>query len=548
MNYLWRRSVWLPKLVVALLVMLAPTFGMNVAHTHGASAGPVYGGTIRVAFDHSFTSFDPAQAVGADWWLLNGTLYNGLYQFDRTGAPQLDLAAAPPVVSKDRKTWTFTIRKGVLFQNGMEVTANDFKYSLTRILDPHLQPAISWGQSVDTVFQGAQAYIDGKATSVSGIQVLGRYTIRFVLTQPTAVFPDILAESFNFVVPEAVVSKESESSFSTHPVGTGPFMLQSWNRGVEATFVRNPHYFHPGKPYLNGIIAYENMDPSLIALKIEKGDLDAFGLAGGVLPADLQQAEKSPTYSKYIQSAPNTAVTFIYLNTQEAPLDNLKMRQAIAMAINRNRLTNGGLASPAYQYWIPIMPEYDPTLAQQPIYPYNPQQAAALVKASGYHGQPVNILYYSDVALLAVQLEQQLSQIGLNVTLREATIDTVVSIGEGPTGHQLSFNGWGIDYPDAYDTYTGEFTCSINAVNAGNADAAHYCDPVADSLVNKAESLPLGPARNALFRQVQVRLLKAAAVIPLVYPKQVGLVSPKVGGFYYQPTFSMQYENYWLKQ
>jgi ABC-type transport system substrate-binding protein len=69
-------------------------------------------------------------------FVINGTLYNGLYKFDRSGSPQLDLAAAPPTISADRKTWTFTIRKGVRFSNGLEVSADDFKFSMMRALDP----------------------------------------------------------------------------------------------------------------------------------------------------------------------------------------------------------------------------------------------------------------------------------------------------------------------------------------------------------------------------------------------------------------------------
>src|SRR5207248_10496701 len=142
----------------------------------------------------------------------------------------------------------FKLRKGVLFHNGMEMTADDVKFSITRALDPHLKPAPSWGQTQDAVFQGAQDFIKGKATSVSGIRVLDRYTIRFVLAEPVAVFPFILAQTYNMVVPRAVVSKESQSDFANHPIGTGPYILRSFAKDVRATFVRNPHYFRSGKP------------------------------------------------------------------------------------------------------------------------------------------------------------------------------------------------------------------------------------------------------------------------------------------------------------
>lgn len=256
---------------LAMLAALTSTLGVGAAVGHAtapsavarghtsiaarpAAAGPVYGGTIHIAYAGGFKSLDPAQAVSYDYLTLSGTLYNGLYQSDRHGVPQLDLAAGPPTISADRKTWTFTLRKGVRFTNGMEVTAADVAFSIQRVLDPHLKPAVSWGQTADEIFQGSPEFAAGKATSVSGIQVLGRYTIRFVLLHPIAILPYILATSYNFVVPKAVVTSESPAYFAAHPVGTGPFMLQSYQQGVRAVFVRNPHYFHAGKPYVDKII------------------------------------------------------------------------------------------------------------------------------------------------------------------------------------------------------------------------------------------------------------------------------------------------------
>ena len=106
------------------------------------------------------------------------------------------------------------------------------------------------------VFQGAKDFIKGKTATVSGIQVLGRYTIRFTLTQPTANFPYILGETFNMVVPKSVLMKEGDLYFANHPIGTGPFILQVWQKGVKAIFVKNPHYHVVGLPYVDKIIAY----------------------------------------------------------------------------------------------------------------------------------------------------------------------------------------------------------------------------------------------------------------------------------------------------
>ena len=517
----------------------------------GAAAGPVRGGTIEVAFTGDVVSFDPTQAYSNDWTVMNGTLYDGLYQFDRNGAPRLDLAAAPPTISADGKTWTFRLRRGVHFSNGMELTADDVKYSITRTLDPHLKPAASWGQTADTIFQGSAAFAAGKSKTVPGIQVLDRYTIRFVLTQPLAIFPDILAESFNSVVPRAVVAGESAEYFATHPIGSGPFMLQSWQKGVKLVFVRNPRYFRAGKPYLDRVVVDLNVAASLIALRIEKGDLTGFADATQETAADVQQARQDPRYVHYLVDAPTTNAVWLELDVHVDPLTKPALRQAVAMAIDRNRLVEllAGLAVPATQIYIPLDPQYDPALAAHPIYPYDPTQAAALVKASGYHGQPISVVYASDSpsqTSMATGVQQDLRQIGLDVTLRGVSATTLANLRSTLTGHQITFGVWGIDFPDGYDVYSGVMACADNG--AGGTSGAHYCDPTADKLANAAEGLRPGAARNALLRQAQARILRQAVMVPLVYLRSVEMVSPKVGGFYYEPIFGWQFENYWLKR
>lgn len=481
---------------------------------------------------------------------MMATLYNGLYQFDRYAEPRLDLAAAPPTISPDRKVWTFHLRKGVRFSNGLPLTAYDLKYSITRTLDPHLKPGVSWGQPTDLIFQGAQDFVSGKAKGVSGLQVLDPYTIRFVLTSPVPILPYILAESFNLVVPRAVATREG-ADFGNHPVGSGPFLLQSWTKGNQAVFVRNPYYFHPGKPYVDKVVVDIGTTSNLIALKVEKGELDGFGDAVDVASSDLQSASQDPRYRGYLVHAPSTFVYWLDLNVHQAPFDKLAMRQAVAMAIDRRRLVKvfGGYATPATQLYLPFYHQYDPALVAKPVYAYDPHKAAALVKASGYHGQPITVLWPNESPQeqgLALGIQQDLRQIGINIVLRGTSYTSINAVIPSLTGHPMTLYVWSPDYPDAYDVYSAEFTCSANA--PGGFSAPHYCDPVADDMINRAEGLPLGPARDALIRQAQVRWLRSAARVPLVFPTLIDMVSPRVGGFYYQPLFGWQFENYWVKR
>src|SRR5262249_50301315 len=156
-------------------------------------------------------------------------------------------------------------------------------------------------------------------------------------------------------------------------IWTGPFMLQSWTKGSQAVFVRNPHYFHPGKPYLNEIIAYVNVASSLIALRIEKGELDGFGINFEIASADLQQVHSSAQYASYLVHTPVTSGAWLDLNVHLYPFSNPQIRKAVAMAIDRAQLVklDGGQAIPATQLFVPGETQYDPRLVQHPAYPYD---------------------------------------------------------------------------------------------------------------------------------------------------------------------------------
>jgi ABC-type transport system substrate-binding protein len=546
----YRTRLHIAAALCLLLALLAPTFGAKAAPPQRAATGPVYGGTLRVAFSDDYTFLDPAEASGSDSITLYYTMFDGLYKYDRTGQPQLDLAAAPPTISADGKTWTFKLRQNVEFSNGMPMTADDVKYSILRMLSPKLGPPVSYCQTANAIYQGSAAYIAGKATDIPGIQVIDPYTIRFVLTEPLSVFPYYLAIGCNFVVPKAIASAESESAFSNSPIGTGPFMMQSYQKGVQATFVRNPHYFQKGLPYLDKVITYLNIPPNVIALKIQHGDIDAFGDAIQIATPDLQQFESDPKLQPYVVQSTPWVSLWLDLNGSDPLMKSLQLRQAIAMAIDRTRLVqvDGGNATPAYQLYEPAFPQYDPTLATQAVYPYDPTKAAALVKASGYKGQELIYMDRSGVPYfqaIAPAIQQMLQNIGLNVTIETVGHTTYHVRRESLTGHEMDAFDWGIDYYDASDLYAYTLDCAQNG--DGGFSGAHYCLASADALAHKGATLPLGAARNALFVKAQRLILQTATRIPLLFPKNIEIASPRIGNFYYQPTIGLDYLKYYLK-
>ena len=152
------------------------------------------------------------------------------------------------------------------------------------------------------------------------------------------------------------------------------------------------HDFGPGAGN-KGLVG----QPGLDACDLLLGGLALFGQTGQLF-VDIQQARQDPKYAHYLVQGPTVWLSWLNLNVHAAPLDNPKVRQAIAMAINRKKLVRllGGLAAPTGNLYIPIYPQNDPRLDSAPVYAYDTNRAAALLKSSGYNGQPVTLLYPSD--------------------------------------------------------------------------------------------------------------------------------------------------------
>ena len=167
-------------------------------------------------------------------------VFDGLLDYDNGTTIEPRLAESLPDINSDATVYTFKLRKDVKFSNGRGFTADDVVYTMTRVLDPK---TASPGAGFFTGIQGAQDFIDGKATSVSGIKELDPYTVEFTLASPDVTFLNKMALNFAFIVPKEEVEKAGQD-FGHAPVGTGPYTLTDWVSGQSLTFERNPNYFY----------------------------------------------------------------------------------------------------------------------------------------------------------------------------------------------------------------------------------------------------------------------------------------------------------------
>lgn len=521
-----RKPAW-PWLLLVAIALLAPPFaqGAPVLREGGAVTAVYRAGNVE--------SLDPPSAsAGTDWRMAGLILYNALYRYDGTGALVPDIAIALPRISPNGRVYTVQIRRGIRFHNGREVKATDVKYSIERQAHPS---ARSWGPSFVSNIAGAKEVIAGRATEMAGIQVVDDYTVRFTLEQPQSAFTAILSMSINSIVPKEEVQRWGEE-FRLHPVGTGPYRLERWTPGQEISFVRNRQYFRSNTPHLDRIVYKLGVDPSVGLLQFERGEVDY--LADGVASQDVQRIRSDPRLNAQVFIADNIYLSFLLMNTSVAPFNDVRVRRAMAMLVDRDRLVQvaGGLGIPARSFIIPQISCYDANFTGVP--PYDPARARALLAEAGYaSGFQVNLDSSTTGSIPFSSewqqvLQQTFAQVGIRAEVRRFTGGTLnTMLGDGRT--VLALNGWGASFLDPVD-HVGTLVVSDGA----NARRARYMNSEVDRLFAQAERTSSPQVRCRYYQQINRMALDDMPIIPLVIIRTMHLRSPRVGKFIWHPIYN----------
>lgn len=332
-----------------------------------------YGGTYRNPLPFKPKTLDPALSTDIYAVTVIQQLYDGLVQFDK------DLNIIPAIakawkISLDGLTYTFYLREGVKFHNGKEVTAEDFVYSFTRILDPDVK---SSSVRFFTNILGAKEFQRGLSKGVKGLKALSKYILEITLLEPYSPFITILAMKGAKVVPKEEVEKWGKD-FGKHPVGTGAYKFVSW-RDNEIVLETNKDYFE-GRPYLDRIVykIFPGRDVEKMFKEFASG-----GLENSEIPDNMRDyVIKSRKY--YVIKRPILSLLFHGLNTKIMPLNNKKIRQAINFAVNKEKIIQeayNGKHIKANSILPPGIPGYE---AKQSEYSYNPEKAKRLLVETGY--------------------------------------------------------------------------------------------------------------------------------------------------------------------
>jgi oligopeptide transport system substrate-binding protein len=427
---------------------------------------------------------------------------------------------------------TFYLNPEARWSNGEQVTAGDYVWSWHRALHPNTGNEYSY-----MLFPvvNAEAYLKGKITDFNevGVKALDDTTLQVTLNAPTPYFIQLMDHYSTFAVHPETLLQFGEMTDRYTPwtrvdniVSNGAFKLTEWSLNRRIIVEKSDHYWDRDKVSLNQVIFYptENVVSEERMFRAEQLHYTQ------VAPLDKIPLYREMPDSPYVQ-APYLGTYYYLLNTQRPPVDDVRVRKALAMSVDRDKLVRSVLqntAVPAYSITPPDTLGYFPPK----LFDYNPDEARRLLAEAGYpngDGWPgVEILYNTQEAhrKIAVAIQQMWkSELGIDVTISnqewKVYLDAVTQID-----FQVARRGWIGDYVDA-NNFLDMF------ITGGGNNNTHYADPVYDDLIlYKAPKAVTREERYALFTQAETMLMEEMPIIPLYTYTSKHLIHPSVDGLY----------------
>lgn len=542
----------------SLIVVLAGTLLLSV----GCSKEKNYAEReINLISPEKIAGFDPIHA--SDRYSGNevGKVYEGLYEFHPLKRPYElvpNLAEALPTVSADGLTYTFKLKKGVLFHDspafkdgiGREMKADDFLYSMKRLADPKLQ-AKGWWLYDDKIaglneWREKYSAADVAATNydepIEGLKKVDEYTVDIKLKRPYPQFLYALAMPYSFVVAKEAIDHFGKE-FLNHPVGTGPFILPNFEQSNQIVYHKNLKFrekLYPSEgeegddklglladagkrlPLVDKVVVHIIIESQPKWQNFHKGKVDLLEIKDANIgqtiseKRELRDEHKSKGIRLFL--TPQLDVTFFAFN-HEDPLfkKNIKLRQAISLAWDRaeaNRMIYENTAYEAQSVIPPGLGGYRKEF-KNPYTKYDLEQAKKLLAEAGYpdgKGLPAITVETRNDTVARNQIEQfekSMSRIGIKVKVGMNTWPELIN-KVTKKQHQMYTMAWGADYPDA-ENFLGLLYCPNQSPGS---NGSNYCNPEFDDLFKKATILQDSPERNAMYEKMNEMM---AVEVPWIF-------------------------------
>ena len=494
----------------------------NSAPSASSSGTPVKGGDLVIARTADSQSMNNTNVFDNESIWVFENLFQTLYTVSSTGKSVKPELATGYKVSKDKKTYTFTLRQGVKFSTGAPMTSKDVVFSI----DQSRKAAQGWG------------YID---SAIKNVAADGPSKVIVTLKYPWAPLLADLSLFSNGIVP-ANYGGKSEKAFYTAPVGTGPFKWDYWHKGSALKLVANPNYWEKGKPYLDSVTWTDtpNDNTRMNEVISNQAQVDEF-------PAwsTVSSLKSNPQVS--MDLFPSTRTDYVIMNDTKAPFNNQYVRQAISYAVDRNALIKAvlfGNGTPANSLFPPQVPYYQKSTPGEQL--DLAKAKAALAKSPDPHGFSTTLLIpsgESDDATIAQIMQADLAKIGIKLNIQQLDQNTVETQYQA-LKYDMTLTYWTMDIPDPDElaTFAADPTAGSKAFYTG------YDNPKIVSEAKAAEKTLSTSGRAKLYDAFQDNVAKSAYMVDLYYSPFAYATAKDVHGFDVTPLGNYDLGNVWMSK
>lgn len=484
-----------------------------------AMGEPQYGGTLRVAFQNEWAGLDPHTVSSYSSYQVLFNVIERLTQYDDELNLQPMLAESWEQ-SEDGLTWTFKLREGVMFHNGREMTAEDVKWSFDRLIDP-------------ATGAGNAGNVGPPETQ---IEVIDDYTVSITHPEPVGILPQTLA----FNPASGIIAQESmeEDGTIAIPIGTGPFEIAEVEGTTRLVLEKFDDYWQEEYPYLDQVVIEPIPDDTVRETALLGGEVD-WVLA--IAPQNYQSLVDNPDI--VVDTAPQLSYDYIGMNLTREPFDDVRVRQAIALAIERQTLCEAGFFGLCETIQGPVGSGSPWDFNYEP-YARDVERARELLAEAGYpDGFEMELLpttQYGETVRAAQVLQQQLAEIGIEATINAPEWSEWLEL-EGNFMYDAYICNWnGLIDADQYYYLQHKSDQVFNFTGYNNPDF--------DELVDAGRSISDFDERYEIYQQADQILVDDAPYIYMYNKDEIRAYAPYVKGFVVRPDQQNNFWNVWLEQ
>jgi oligopeptide transport system substrate-binding protein len=502
-------------------------------------------GILHLGNGTELESLDPHLTTGVPEFNVISALMEGLILEDPETLEPTPGVAERWTVSDDGLVYRFYFRENARWSNGDPVTADDFVYSFRRMLSPQLGAEYAY---MLHVIQNARAYNSGELEDVEavGVKAEDPRTLVVTLEKPAAFFIRMLNHHAFYPVHPPTVEAHGGPHDRTNRwarpgsyVGNGPFMLESWQLNQSLRVVKNPHYWNAAAVRLNGIVFYPIEDQQTEERMFRSGGLHK---TEGIPLARIERHRNDPAFVSH----PYLATYYFLINTTREPFNDVRVRQALALSLRRQDLTERVLRAgevPALWFTPKGTADFEPSQRLEE----NIEDARRLLAEAGFPGgrgfPRVSLLYNTrESHRLIAQVVQQMWRENLGIEIELVNQEwQVYMVSRRNLDFDLARAGWAGDYPDPHNFL------DLHLSTSGNNHTG-WSDPEYDELIHRATGIQNTEERFALYDKAEAILLRDMPFIPLYWYTRTYLKHPSVRGLTPNVLARRDYTAIWLEE